>query len=241
MPVNKTICMWSGPRNVSTALMYSFAERSDTRVIDEPLYGHYLRVTGAEHPGRDAILAAMDTDGARVMEGLREGPPAGPAVFAKQMAHHFVDLDPALLAGMEHFLLIRDPREMLPSLVEVLGDVDIRDTGLPDQVRLLDHLDGARLDPFTVDSKTLLLDPERVLSRICERLGMTFDPAMLRWEAGPRHEDGVWAPWWYGNVHRSTGFQPWRPSTRTIRDGDRPLLQQCVELYERLRAYSIDD
>jgi hypothetical protein len=156
------------------------------------------------------------------------------------MAHHFVDLDPGLLAGMGHFLLIRDPREMLPSLVEVLGDVDIRDTGLPDQVRLLDHLDAARLDPFTVDSKTLLLDPERVLSRICERLGMAFDTAMLRWEAGPRPEDGVWAPWWYGNVHRSTGFQAWRPSARTIRDGDRPLLQQCVELYERLRAYSID-
>lgn len=238
--MNKTICMWSGPRNVSTALMYSFAQRSDTRVIDEPLYGHYLRVTGAEHPGRDEILAAMDTDGARVMERLRDGSPGSPTVFAKQMAHHFVDLDPGLLAGMGHFLLIRDPREMLPSLVEVLGDVDIRDTGLPDQVRLLDHLDAARLDPFTVDSKTLLLDPERVLSRICERLGMAFDTAMLRWEAGPRPEDGVWAPWWYGNVHRSTGFQAWRPSARTIRDGDRPLLQQCVELYERLRAYSID-
>lgn len=239
--MSKTICMWSGPRNVSTALMYSFAQRSDTRAIDEPLYGHYLRVSGAEHPGREQIMAAMDTDGVRVMRKLRDMGPAEPVIFAKQMAHHFVDLDPALLDGMDHFLLIRDPREMLPSLVEVLGDVNIRDTGLPDQVRLLDHLASAQLDPFTVDSKTLLLDPERILAHVCDRLGLPFDPAMLRWAAGPRLEDGIWAPWWYENVHRSTGFRTWRPGTREIRDGDRPLLLECVSLYDRLRAYSIDD
>lgn len=233
--------MWSGPRNVSTALMYSFAQRSDTRIVDEPLYGHYLRASGAQHPGRDEVMGAMDNDGERVMRRLASDPADAPVLFVKQMAHHFVDLDSALLDGMDHFLLIRDPREMLPSLIEVLGDVTIRDTALPDQTRLLDHLVAGRLNPFTVDSKALLEDPERMLSRICNRLGIAFDPAMLRWQAGPRPEDGVWAPWWYGNVHRSTGFQAWRPSTRTIRDCDKPLLQQCVELYERLRAYSIDD
>jgi hypothetical protein len=232
--------MWSGPRNVSTALMYSFAQRSDTIVVDEPLYGHYLRSSGAQHPGRDEVMAAMDNDGRRVMLALAEGPAASPVVFAKQMAHHFLGLEPGLLKGMDHFLLIRDPGEMLPSLVEVLGEVTLRDTGLPDQTRLLNYLIEGGMDPFTVDSRDLLLDPERILAAICERLGLTFEPAMLRWRAGARPEDGVWAPWWYANVHRSTGFQPWRPSRRTVREEDLPLLEQCIGLYDRLREFSIE-
>ena len=225
---------------MSTALMYSFAQRSDTVVVDEPLYGHYLRVSGAQHPGRDEVMASMDNDGHRVMLGLATGSSTSPVVFAKQMAHHFLDLDPALLKGMEHFLLIRDPREMLPSLVEVLGEATLRDTGLPDQVRLLDYLAEGGMDPFTVDSRDLLLDPERVLAAVCGRLDLTFEPAMLRWRAGARPEDGIWAPWWYANVHRSTGFQPWCPSERTVREEDLPLLQQCIRLYDRLREYSIE-
>jgi hypothetical protein len=232
--------MWSGPRNVSTALMYSFAQRSDTVVVDEPLYGHYLRASGAQHPGRDEVIAAMDNDGRRVMRGLATDPSTSPVVFAKQMAHHFVELDPALLKGMDHFLLIRDPCEMLPSLIEVLGTVTLRDTGLPDQTRLLDYLVEGGLDPFTVDSKDLLLDPEHLLAAVCERLGLTFEPAMLRWRAGARPEDGVWASWWYANVHRSTGFQLWRPTERTVREEDQPLLQECIKHYDRLREYSIE-
>lgn len=235
------ICMWSGPRNVSTALMYSFAQRSDTRVVDEPLYGHYLRVSNARHPGRETILAAMDTDGSSVMGRLAIAPVDRDVLFAKQMAHHWVGLDASLLQAFEHFLLIRDPREMLPSLAEVLDDISLRDTGLSDQVGLLESLLAAGREPFCVDSRDLLSDPLRLLSLVCRRLGLEFQPAMLHWEAGARPEDGVWAKWWYANVHRSTGFEPWRPSRRKLPARYGKLLDRCVALYERLRGFRISD
>jgi len=233
--------MWSGPRNVSTALMYSFGQRADTRVVDEPLYGHYLRVSGAEHPGRTAVLQAMDTDGRRVMDRLATEPLDRNVLFAKQMAHHWVELDIHLLEPFEHFLLIRDPREMLPSLAEVLDDISLRDTGLPDQAHLLDCLVAAGRRPFCVDSRDLLSDPERMLSAICQRLGLEFQPVMTAWEPGPRPEDGVWAKWWYSNVHRSTGFRPWRPGSKALSPRYEPLLAGCLDLYEKLREYRIQD
>ena len=219
--------------------MYSFAQRRDTRVVDEPLYAHYLRVSGAAHPGREEILAAMPTDGCRVMLGLASEECEAEVLFAKQMAHHFVDLDTALLEPFEHFLLLRDPREMLPSLLEVLDDATLRDTGLPDQVRLLEGLESVGKPPFCIESKALLLDPERALRSICARLDVDFDPAMLTWTPGPRPEDGVWARWWYANVHQSTGFQPWHPSGRAVPEDHLELLEQCLALYRRLQCFSI--
>ena len=231
--------MWSGPRNVSTALMYSFAQRRDTRVVDEPLYAHYLRVSGANHPGREDILNAMPADGHNVMAQLASADCEADVLFAKQMAHHFVDLDMSLLEPFEHFLLLREPREMLPSLLEVLGDATLRDTGLPDQVSLADGLDSIGKPPFCLESKALLLDPERALRAVCARLDLDFDPVMLAWPPGPRPEDGVWAKWWYANVHKSDGFQPWRPSSRTLPEEHQALLEQCLALYQRLQRFSI--
>jgi hypothetical protein len=233
--------MWSGPRNVSTALMYSFAQRSDARVVDEPLYGHYLHVTGAEHPGRETVLQTMDLDGRRVMHELATGPLDRDVLFAKQMAHHWIELEADLLRPFEHFLLIRDPREMLPSLAEVLHAVTLRDTGLPDQARLLECLLAEGKEPFCVDSRDLLSDPGRVLSEVCRRLGFEFEPCMLEWEPGPRPEDGVWAQWWYSNVHRSVGFQPWRPTGKVLDQDQEALLGACLEIYGRLYEYRIRD
>lgn len=239
MSVTRRICMWSGPRNVSTAIMYSFAQRDDTTVVDEPLYGHYLRVTGAPHPGRETVLQAMDTDGSRVMRRLATGFIDRAVLFAKQMAHHWVELDPGLLEPFEHFLLIRDPREMLPSLAEVLDDVCMRDTGLPDQIRLLEHLLSAGRQPFCVDSRDLLSAPPQVLNGICRRLGLEYQPCMTEWQPGPRPEDGIWAEWWYTNVHRSSGFQPWRPTRKTLPPRYEGLLAECLDLYGRLIEYKI--
>jgi hypothetical protein len=233
--------MWSGPRNVSTALMYSFAQRHDACVVDEPLYGHYLRVTGVRHPGREQVLAAMDTDGRRVMSRLAEDPSDSQVLFAKQMAHHWTGLDARLLEPFEHFLLIRDPRHMLPSLAQVLETVTLEDTGLPAQIRLLDQLRSLGKEPFCLDARDLLRDPARMLAATCARLGLDFDAGMTEWDAGPRREDGVWAPWWYANVHRSTGFRPYRPGTRTIPEDMQGLLNPCDELYSRLRRLAIQD
>jgi hypothetical protein len=226
---------------VSTALMYSFAQRADTRVVDEPLYGHYLRVSGVRHPGRDEILASMDTDGGSVMRHLAAAAYDRPVLFAKQMAHHWLSMDARLLADFDHFFLIRDPRQMLPSLAKVLNTVDLEATGLPSQVRLLDEVQSRGLEFFCIDSGDLLKSPAGLLSAACRRLQLDFDPGMTHWQPGPRPEDGVWAPWWYARVHRSRGFEPYRPATDPVPEQLLGLLDECQKLYSRLREFAIHD
>ncbi len=231
---------WSGPRNVSTAVMYSFAQRADTRVVDEPLYGHYLRVSGAPHPGRDEVLAAMQTNGERVVREVILGPCDRAVIFFKQMAHHLLEVDRGFLRETINAFLVRDPHEMLPSLARSVREPCLRDTGLAIQTQLLDELLALGQDPPILDAREVLLDPEKVLGRFCERIGIAFDPAMLSWEAGARVEDGIWAPHWYAAVHTSTGLRPYAPRTEPFPDRLRPLLKECVPHYDRLRARAIE-
>ncbi len=228
------LCLWSGPRNVSTALMYAFAQRSDTRVVDEPLYAHYLRVSGADHPGRETVLAGQDTDGNRVVRDVILGPCDRPVLFAKNMAHHLVDLDLSFLDQTINVILTRDPREMLPSLVHQIPEPTLRDTGLDRQCDLLDYLTERGQDVPVLIAREVLADPERVLRGLSERIGLSFDPAMLHWEKGPNPADGVWAPFWYHNIHRSTGFKPYEPKNEPIPDRMLPLLATCQPLFEHL-------
>ncbi len=220
--------------------MYSFARRGDVRVVDEPLYGHYLRVSGADHPGRAEVMAAMNCDGASVMRELLAEQVAmpHPRLFMKQMAHHLVDLDLAFLSAVSNVLLIRDPRDMLPSLTVQVPSAGLADTGLERQWRLFDRLRALGRPPVVLDARELLLDPAGVLERLCEALGLGFDPAMLQWKAGGIREDGIWAPHWYDAVHRSTGFRPYRAK------GPFPahlaaLLAECEPWYERLYEYAL--
>jgi hypothetical protein len=232
------ICLWSGPRNVSTALMYSFAQRADTRVVDEPLYGHFLRVTGTVHPGRDDVLAAVNCDGDAVMQELLQtsGPPD--YLFMKQMAHHLVDLDKSFLRKTRNIFLIRDPQQMLPSLTIQLPDAGLADTGLKMQWELYEELIDAGQHPAILDSRELLLNPGDVLLRLCRHLGLPYTDAMLHWDAGARPEDGIWAPHWYHAVHRSTGFSNY------VHKDDfpsqlEPLLNECKPWYDKLYAVAI--
>lgn len=231
--------VWSGPRNVSTALMYSFAQRADTRVVDEPLYAHYLRVSGAEHPGRDLVLASQDDDGDRVVRDVILGPCDRPVLFLKQMAHHLVDVDRAFLARTRHVLLTRDPEDMLPSLAENLERPVLRDTGYAMQTQILRELEAAGQEPPVLVARELLADPRRVLTELCRRLGIEFDPAMLSWTPGPRAEDGAWAPFWYANVHRSSGFQPPVRKRTAFPERLRPLLEECRPHYAALARRAI--
>jgi hypothetical protein len=233
------ISMWSGPRNVSTALMYSFRQRSDTLVVDEPLYGHYLKVTGADHPGAREVMEHMDCDGERVVREVLLGPCERPVHFFKNMAHHLVGLDRGFLREITNMLLIRDPREMLPSLVNQIPAPSLRDTGLREQVEILDVMLERGEDPVVLDAREVLLDPEGVLRRACAKLGLPFEATMLSWPAGPKPEDGVWARHWYHNVHRSTTFGVYRPPTAPFPESLEPLLEECRPLYERLRRYAI--
>jgi hypothetical protein len=239
MPDCLRLSVWSGPRNVSTALMYSFRQRSDTVVVDEPLYGHYLRTSDAEHPGAREVLATMDNDGERVVREVILGPCGRPVHFFKNMAHHLPGLDPAFLDSITNVLLIRDPTEMLPSLARQLGTPTLRDTGLREQVFILDAILARGGRPIVLDARELLLDPPGVLQRACAALGIPFEEAMLSWPAGPKPEDGVWARHWYHNVHASTGFAPYRPPQDEFPAHLEPLLQQCLPLYGRLGSYTI--
>ena len=233
------INLWSGPRNVSTALMYSFAQRADTRVVDEPLYAHYLAVSGAEHPGREAVLAAQDSDGERVVREVVLGPCARPVVFFKQMAHHLVALDRGFLARTANVLLTRDPLEMLPSLARALARPTLRDTGYAAQTALLAELRALGQEPPVLVASELLRDPPGVLAELCRRLALPFDPAMLAWEPGPRAEDGVWAEHWYAGVHRSRGFEPYRPPAAPFPAALEPLLAQCRPRFDALARTAI--
>jgi hypothetical protein len=215
--------------------MYSFAQRTDTRVVDEPLYGHYLRVSGAAHPGREEVIAAMNCDGNAVMQTLLHPaePDTRPLLFMKHMAHHLVDLDLDFINETSNVFLIRDPREMLPSLTIQLPNATLEDTGLAVQSSLYAKLRSAGRRPAVVDSRELLLDPGGVLSSLCRHLEIDFDPQMLSWQAGPIPEDGVWAKHWYHAVHRSTGFGKYLAKShfpQRLND----LLSACAPHYARL-------
>ncbi|HET7269687.1 MAG TPA: hypothetical protein VFI90_01250 [Rubrobacter sp.] len=233
------LSVWSGPRNVSTALMYSFRQRTDTVVVDEPLYGHYLRSTGADHPGAREVMEAMEQDGERVVREVILGPCERPVRFFKNMAHHLPGLDPAFLSSITNVLLIRDPTEMLPSLTRQLPSPTLRDTGLREQAGILGSMLAHGEEPVVLDARELLLDPRGVLRQMCARLGIHFEEAMLSWPAGPKPEDGVWATHWYHNVHASTGFAPYSPFTGLFPEHLKPLLEECLPLYQQIRDYAI--
>ncbi len=259
-PNVRRLSIWSGPRNVSTALMYAFRQRSDAVVFDEPLYGHYLTVADVDHPGAREVLDAMDTLGERIVDRvlLGDAPPGGPGSLHyarhrapaeipsgtrlrvyKNMAHHMRGLRPRFLDGLEHALLTRDPHEMLPSLAEKIAEPTLNDTGLGEQVALLSRELSAGRTPVVLDATRLLQDPEGVLRRACEAWGIPWEPAMLAWPAGPKPEDGVWAEHWYASVHASTGFAPYRPRREPFPERLRPLLDASLPLYEFLAKHAV--
>ncbi len=233
------INVWSGPRNISTALMYSWRQRSDTSVIDEPLYAHYLSVSGRVHPGTPEVLASQDNDGRAVIDDVILADYPTPVVLFKQMSKHLVGLDRSFLAECRNVLLTRAPLDMLTSFQNQMPDATLDDTGYIELVEILDATIAEGNEPIVVDSKTLLLDPPDVLAKLCERLGLDFDDAMLSWPAGPKPEDGVWADHWYHAVHRSTGFATWEPKDAALLPELEPVLERSNELYERLLPYSI--
>ena len=235
----KIISLWSGPRNVSTALMYSFAQRKDTKVIDEPLYAYYLEITGAEHPGREEVLADMSSDGNKVLEDIINST-SDQNLFLKNMAHHWIDLKDDFLDHFSNIFLIRNPVEMLPSLNKQLQSPVLRDTGLKKQVDLFKHLKSRGQTPMIIDSKRLLQNPSELLKAACESLDLPFDNNMLQWKAGARPEDGIWHKYWYHNVHKSEGFGKYQEKNEPFPDHLKPLLEECLPYYEFLLDQSLN-
>lgn len=236
----RKIALWSGPRSISTALMYSFANRGDTAVVDEPLFGYFLKQTGVWRPSRDEVLATMETDPAKVIDSLLEPPTELPVYFMKHMANHLVDLDLSFLERFENVILIRDPRDVLLSYSARVEAPTLLDTGYEIQARLADHFEAVGM-PFTVlNARNVLRSPERQLRTLCERLRIPFERSMLSWKAGPRKEDGVWAKYWYKSVHESTGFGPHREKSEELPSNLIPLYEECVEHYGRLERLQLN-
>lgn len=236
--------MWSGPRNISTALMRSWGNRADTVVVDEPFYAFYLRRTGKEHPGAAAIMASGQTDWRAVVAQLTGTAPSGPVApifYQKQMTHHLLpEVDRQWLSAVTNCFLIRDPREVIPSYIKRNGEPTPEDLGFVQQAEIFDWVrKNAVGTPPVIDARDVLQDPERILRLLCQAIPVEFDPAMLSWPPGPRATDGVWAKYWYDQVEKSTSFQPYVEKNEPVPERLREVYTQCRECYERLYEYRL--
>ncbi len=237
------VAMWSGPRNISTAMMRAWENREDCVVSDEPLYAAYLAETGLDHPGRDAVLAAGETDWRRVVDSLIGPVPRGrPVWYQKHMSHHLLPgMDHDWIFELDNVLLIRDPAEVVSSYLKSRATVAPEDIGLLQQGRLFDEIrERTGSAPPVIDAADFLRDPESHLRALCSHLGIAFSPRMLHWPAGPRDSDGVWAPYWYAAVWKSTGFEPWQPRETHLSGGAARVADACRPVYERLREQRMD-
>ncbi len=236
------LAMWSGPRNISTAMMRAWENRPDSWVVDEPLYAHYLTQVRVAHPGVDEVIAHHETDWRAVVAALTGPIPEGRAIwYQKHMAHHWLPhLRGDWLLQLRNAFLIRHPAEMLPSLAAKMGLPELRDTGLPQQLELFRFL-GERTGatPPVLDAEDVLRDPAGVLGAYCRLVGVAFSDRMLSWPAGRRATDGIWARHWYEAVERSTGFEPYRPRPRTVSPELEPLLGECMPLYLELHRHRL--
>ena len=236
--MNKPICLWSCPRNLSTALMYAFAQREDTKVFDEPLYAHYLKVSGVKHPAREQVLEALENDGNKVVKEviLQE---SDKLLFHKLMTHFLIGIDTEFLSEVINIIFIRNPEEIITSYSKVIPNPSMNDIGVKQQYELFLDLERRGIEPIVFDSKYLLKNPELMLSKLCKILDVSFDKKMLEWKKGARKEDGVWAKYWYKNIHNSTGFLPYAKKAITLTGSNAELAEECLTYYKFLTAKSI--
>lgn len=228
----------SGPRNISTALMYSFAQRTDTLVLDEPFYAVYLAKSKVNHPGGDAVLKALPQDETEVKK-LIASSHVKAVLLVKNMAHHMEVLVEPLIGKATNIFLIRDPKQIIASYAEVIDQPVMRDIGIAYQYQLFSGLMRAGTNPIVIDSGHLLKNPASVLLKLCERCALDFEQRMVHWPQGPKPYDGVWARHWYGNVHRSTGFERQPTSSRPLPEQLHSLYLTANSFYEKLLPFSI--
>lgn len=236
----KRICLWSGPRNISTALMYSFAQRPDTIVFDEPLYGYYLNQTVAKeyHPGAEEVLNKMECDGEKVVDFMMGDFPSE-VVFFKNMCHHLLDLDRSFMKDTINLILTRHPSQVITSFSKEIPNPTLLDIGIKTQAELLHDLQNCNSNILVIESNELLKSPAQYLNLVCQKLEIPFSKNMLAWENGPKEYDGCWAPHWYKNVHQSTGFQPYEEKSLNVPTHLNDLLQEAIPYYEQLKLHCL--
>ena len=232
----KIINLISGPRNLSTAIMYSFSRRPDTKVIDEPFYAHYLDTTGIDHPGREDTLKSMSTDINKVLDNIFNKNESE-ILFLKNMAHHHQQMDLSFLDKMTNLFLVRNPKQLIASFAQVINSPNMQDIGLKKSWELFNKTEHQ--NPVVLDSAEILKDPEVLLSKLCENLEISFCEEMLSWPSGGIQEDGPWAKYWYKNVHSSTGFAKQKTSSRELPKNCESLYIEALKYYNKLKVNSI--
>ncbi len=240
--MERRIAMWSGPRNISTAMMRSWGARPDTAVTDEPLYAHYLQTTDIHHPAREEILASQPTDWRQVVDRLTGPIPGGRSIwYQKHMTHHMVpEVGREWIHQVTNCFLIREPGAVILSYSRVRPDPTPEDLGLPQQTELFELVrQRTGRTPPVLDALDVLADPERLLRLLCESIEVPFDPTMLSWPPGPREADGVWSSHWYSSVESSTGFGPPRPRTVEVPARYQEVYEICQEHYDRLYPHRL--
>ena len=228
------IAMWSGPRNISTAMMRAWGNRSDTFVWDEPFYAYYLRETRLDHPDADEVIAHGETDWRKVAAQLIGPVPGGKRIYyQKQMTHHLLPgMDRTWLGSVTNCFLIRDPAEVIISYIKKNNDPTLEDIGFVQQAEIFDWVSARQGSvPPVIDAHDVLENPEGILRLLCEAVGVDFTEAMLSWPPGLRETDGIWAKHWYGEVAKSTGFQKSSGRTRE------PVPRRLSDVYDRSREY----
>lgn len=235
------IAMWSGPRNLSTAMMYSFGARADMAVVDEPFYAAYLAATGLKHPMREQILASQPTDPGSVVASLLGPVPGGkPHFYQKHMCQHMVPGMPrGWMAEVTNVFLIRHPARVIESFAKKFGNPTLGDIGFSQQTALYDHAKHLGQTPLVIDSADIRRDPEGMLRALCDGLRLDWDPAMLSWPAGGHPDDGVWAAHWYAAVHRSTTFAGAEGDLPELTGAEADLLEAAMPHYEALAAVKL--
>jgi len=234
--------MWSGPRNISTAMMRAWGNRSDTVVIDEPFYAFYLKATGKKHPGAGEVIAAGEIDWRKVVAQLTDPIPNDKRIFfQKQMTHHLLpEVDRQWLDAVTNCFLIRDPRDVIASYIKQWENPALEDLGYVQQAEIFDFVrTRAKSLPPILDAKDVLENPERMLGLLCKLVGVEFSESMLSWPSGLRETDGVWARYWYTEVARTTSFRPYRPMHGEVPERLREAYERCRECYQRLYEHRL--
>jgi hypothetical protein len=241
--------MWSGPRNISTAMMRAWGNRADTVVVDEPFYGFYLKATGKEHPVAEEVIAAGETDWREVVARLTSEVPGSRQkgrshiriFYQKQMTHHLLpEVGRDWLVSLTNCFLIRDPAEVIASYIKKNDDPVLEDLGFVQQAEIFEWMrERSGAVPPVIDARDVLQDPERMLRLLCHAVGIEFDSAMLSWPPGLRETDGAWAKHWYGEVAQSTGFAPYSARRAEVPERLREIHKDCRECYERLYEYRL--
>lgn len=237
------IAMWSGPRNISTAMMRSWENRKDTVVIDEPLYGPYLATTGKKHAAWEETIADQGADWRPVAKALSEDEFEGAEIYyQKHMSHHLLsEIELNFLAAMRHAFLIRHPNDVLSSYLRKHHRATPEDLGYPQQVKLFNWVkEHLGVVAPVMESKDILMQPERMLKKLCDLLAVNFDSNMLKWPKGYRDSDGVWASHWYNRVIESTGFSEYKPKENKLTTEEQAIADACLPYYEQLVAHKVN-